>query len=168
MPDPLIEVDRAISELRRGTVVRVYDTKSSFLTLAVDALTPDSINVLTQSCTTLPKLLFYYGDNKKPNKLLTSVNYYLFNEDNPNNVGTDLQTILANLNNLLKYDFTINEFFINALPDNNILALTGDTTDGKSVDVIKLSAMHELIFMEFIVKLNNDKNIHIEALKISF
>ena len=117
---------------------------------------------------TLPKLLFYYGDNKKPNKLLTSVNYYLFNEDNPNNTGTDLQTILGNLNNLLKYDFTINEFFINALPDNNILALTGDTTDGKSVDVIKLSAMHELIFMEFIVKLNNDKNIHIEALKNQF
>lgn len=57
IPDPLIEVDRAISELRRGTVVRVYDTKSSFLTLAVDALTPDSINLLTQSCATLPKLL---------------------------------------------------------------------------------------------------------------
>ena len=100
--------------------------------------------------------------------MLNPVNYYLFNKDNPNITGTDLETILDNLNNLLKYDFTINEFFINALPDNNILALTGDTTDGKSVDLIKLSAMHELIFMEFIVKLNADKNTHIEALKTQF
>jgi GTP cyclohydrolase II len=55
--DPLIEVDRAISELRRGAMVRVYDTNMSFLALAVDALTPDSLNLLTQSGTTAPRLL---------------------------------------------------------------------------------------------------------------
>ena len=30
MTDPLIEVDRAISELRRGALVRVYDAHTSF------------------------------------------------------------------------------------------------------------------------------------------
>jgi len=55
--DPLIEVDRAISELRRGAMVRVYDTNKSFVTLAVDALTPDSLNILAQSGTTAPRLL---------------------------------------------------------------------------------------------------------------
>lgn len=57
MTDPLIEVDRAISELRRGAMVRVYDTKTSFLTLAVDALTPESLNILTQSGAAAPRLL---------------------------------------------------------------------------------------------------------------
>jgi hypothetical protein len=135
-------------------------------TTAITPITGATTGATTNN--TLSNLLFYYGDNKKPNRLLNPVNYYLFNKDNPNITGTDLETILDNLNNLLKYDFTINEFFINALPDNNILALTGDTTDGKSVDLIKLSAMHELIFMEFMVKLNTDKNIHIEALKTQF
>ena len=49
MPDPLIEVDRAISEIRRGAVVRVYDERSSLLMLAVDALSADCLNLLVQS-----------------------------------------------------------------------------------------------------------------------
>ncbi len=57
IPNPLIEVDRAISELRRGALVRVYDEKMSYLTLAVDALTPEYLKLLTQSGTTQPKLI---------------------------------------------------------------------------------------------------------------
>ena len=57
IPDPLIEVDRAISELRRGAMVRVYDTNMSFVAIAVDALTPDNLNILTQIGTTAPKLV---------------------------------------------------------------------------------------------------------------
>ena len=49
MPDPLIEVDRTISEIRRGAVVRVYDDRSSLLMLAVDALSVDCLRLLTQS-----------------------------------------------------------------------------------------------------------------------
>jgi len=56
-PDPLIEVDRAISELRRGALVRIYDNKMSFVALAVDALTPGNLNILTQIGTTAPKLV---------------------------------------------------------------------------------------------------------------
>ena len=56
-PDPMVEVDRAISELRRGAMVRVHDTNMSFLTLAVEALTPDSLRILTQSGSTAPRLL---------------------------------------------------------------------------------------------------------------
>jgi hypothetical protein len=69
---------------------------------------------------------------------------------------------------LLKYNFTINEHFISSLPDNNKTVLSGTTVNGGTTDLIQLSAMHELIFMEFIVNLNNDKNIHIEALKTQF
>ena len=57
MTDPLIEVDRAISELRRGALVRVYDAHTSFLTLAVDALTPDYLDLLTQLGSTPPQLI---------------------------------------------------------------------------------------------------------------
>jgi GTP cyclohydrolase II len=57
MPDPLTEVDRAISEIRRGAVVRVYDENNSLLMLAVDALSADCLNLLTQSGSTAPKLV---------------------------------------------------------------------------------------------------------------
>jgi GTP cyclohydrolase II len=57
MPDPLIEVDRAISELRRGALVRVYDDHASFLMLAVDALTADYLVTLTQLGSAEPKLV---------------------------------------------------------------------------------------------------------------
>ena len=48
IPDPLIEVDRAIAELRRGAFVRVYDENSSFLMMAADVLTSDCLDLLTQ------------------------------------------------------------------------------------------------------------------------
>jgi len=57
MPDPLIEVDRAISELRRGALVRVYDDHKSLLMLAVDALTADYLHVLSRSGSEEPKLV---------------------------------------------------------------------------------------------------------------
>jgi GTP cyclohydrolase II len=57
MSDPLIEVDRAISEIRRGAVVRVFDDRSSLLMLAVDALSADYLRLLTQSGNTAPKLV---------------------------------------------------------------------------------------------------------------
>ena len=57
MPDPLIEVDRAISEIRRGAVVRVYDEHNSLLMLAVDALSADYLSLLTQSGSAAPKLV---------------------------------------------------------------------------------------------------------------
>jgi GTP cyclohydrolase II len=57
MPDPLTEVDRAISEIRRGAVVRVYDEHNSLLMLAVDALSADYLRLLTQSGTKMPKLV---------------------------------------------------------------------------------------------------------------
>jgi GTP cyclohydrolase II len=57
MPDPLIEVDRAISEIRRGAVVRVYDGNNSLLMLAVDALSADCLNLLVQSGSAAPKLV---------------------------------------------------------------------------------------------------------------
>jgi GTP cyclohydrolase II len=57
MPDPLIEVDRAISEIRRGAVIRIYDERNSLLMMAVDALSADCLNRLTQSGSTAPKLV---------------------------------------------------------------------------------------------------------------
>jgi GTP cyclohydrolase II len=57
MSDPLTEVDRAISEIRRGAVVRVYDERNSLLMLAVDALSADCLNLLTQSGSKAPKLV---------------------------------------------------------------------------------------------------------------
>jgi GTP cyclohydrolase II len=57
IPDPLIEVDRAIAELRRGAFVRVYDENSSFLMMAADVLTSDSLEILTQFSQNMPKLV---------------------------------------------------------------------------------------------------------------
>lgn len=44
--DPLIEVDRVISELRRGASVRVHLGDSSALMLAAEAVSPESLSVL--------------------------------------------------------------------------------------------------------------------------
>jgi GTP cyclohydrolase II len=49
MLDPLVEVDRAISELRRGAPVRVYDGESSVLMLAAEALTAEHLSSLTHT-----------------------------------------------------------------------------------------------------------------------
>jgi len=54
--DPLVDVDRAISELRRGAVVRVYDEHVSFLMMAVDALTAEYLDAFIQSSSALPQL----------------------------------------------------------------------------------------------------------------
>jgi GTP cyclohydrolase II len=48
MLDPLIEVDRVISELRRGGMVRVEHSGSSIVMLAVDALNADNYKLLSQ------------------------------------------------------------------------------------------------------------------------
>lgn len=56
-PDPLIEVDRAISELRRGALVRVHDGNASLLMLAAEALTPEHLGLLTRTGTTAPRLV---------------------------------------------------------------------------------------------------------------
>lgn len=57
IPDPLIEVDRAIAELRRGACVRVYDDHSSFLMMAADVLTSDCLDLLTQLSNVMPQLV---------------------------------------------------------------------------------------------------------------
>lgn len=46
--DPLIEVDRVISELRRGGMVRVENLGGSTVMLAVDALNTDTFKLLSQ------------------------------------------------------------------------------------------------------------------------
>lgn len=154
-------------ETKLNDVDFTYTPSLSFDT-QLNGITGTTVVTGLTSGATIQNTLFYYGDNKKPNSLLTDVNYYLFNQDNPNITGTDLVVILTKLNEILKYDFTINESFISSLPDRSIASLSGDTTNGDSVDLIKLSAMHELIFMEFMVELNDNKNIHIENLKKSF
>jgi hypothetical protein len=54
--DPLVDVDRAISELRRSAVVRVYNEHVSFLMMAVDALTAEYLDAFIQSSSALPQL----------------------------------------------------------------------------------------------------------------
>ena len=56
-PDPLIAVDRAISELRRGALVRVHDGDTSLLMLAAEALTPEHLGLLTRTGTSAPRLV---------------------------------------------------------------------------------------------------------------
>jgi GTP cyclohydrolase II len=55
--NPLIEVDRAIAELRRGALVRVYNANMSYFMIAVDALTSDSLNIMQHMRTTSPKIV---------------------------------------------------------------------------------------------------------------
>jgi GTP cyclohydrolase II len=57
MLDPLVEVDRAISELRRGAPVRVYDGQTSLLMLAAEALTADHLARLTREANAAPQLV---------------------------------------------------------------------------------------------------------------
>lgn len=47
MLDPLIEVDRVISELRRGGMVRIEGSGSSIVMLAVDALNADNFKLIS-------------------------------------------------------------------------------------------------------------------------
>ena len=55
--DPLIAVDRAISELRRGAIVRVHDGDASLLMLAAEALTPEHLGLLTREGHSAPRLV---------------------------------------------------------------------------------------------------------------
>jgi 3,4-dihydroxy-2-butanone 4-phosphate synthase len=48
MPDPLIEVDRAISDLRRGALVKLVDGSNSILMLAAELLTADQLELLNR------------------------------------------------------------------------------------------------------------------------
>ena len=48
MLDPLIEVDRVISELRRGGMVRIEGSGSSIVMLAVDALNADTFKLISR------------------------------------------------------------------------------------------------------------------------
>ena len=55
--DPLIEVDRVISELRRGASVRVELGEASVLMLAAEAVSPESLNDLALQATSPPALV---------------------------------------------------------------------------------------------------------------
>ena len=56
MPNPLIEVDRAISDLRRGALVKLVDGSNSILMLAAELVTADQLEVLNRQ-TTPPQLI---------------------------------------------------------------------------------------------------------------
>ena len=107
--------------------------------------------------------LFYYGLNKKTNSensFIKNINYYLFNDNNPNLTDTDLNTQLKNLNTLMAYDYTITEEYINSLPDeqkNKLIFIPYGET-------VKMSAMQDLLFIEFLYNLYVNKSVHIEAI----
>lgn len=55
--DPLIEVDRVISELRRGASVRIHLGDVSLLMLAAEAVSLESLTVLASEAKSLPALV---------------------------------------------------------------------------------------------------------------
>lgn len=56
-PDPLIEVDRAISELRRGAGVRVYSGATSVLMLATEAVSSELLRLFAAQGVSTPRLV---------------------------------------------------------------------------------------------------------------
>jgi hypothetical protein len=124
---------------------------------------------------TVSDILFYYGVNKKTNSqnsFIKDINYYLFNENNPNITGATLNTQLKNLNLLMAYDYTITKEYVDSLPDQQKLKLSGfngpttGATSGATSgitygEVVKMSAMHEVLFIEFLHKLYTNKSIAI-------
>lgn len=56
-PDPLIEVDRAISELRRGSGVRVHSGTTSVLMLATEAVSTDMLVLFAAQGLSAPRLV---------------------------------------------------------------------------------------------------------------
>ena len=56
-PDPLIEVDRAISELRRGAGVRVHSGTTSVLMLATEAVSTDMLVLFAAQGLSAPRLV---------------------------------------------------------------------------------------------------------------
>jgi hypothetical protein len=125
-------------------------------------------------------VLFYYGLNKKTNSensYLTNINYYLFNDSNPNMSGTTLNTQLKNINALMPYNYTIIEEYVNSLPDQQKNKLNGFNTSGSTTGVtsgsttgitygetVKMSAMQDVLFIEFLYNLYVNKSIHIDAI----
>ncbi len=154
-------------------------TPSYGFDLQVNNLTGVTLNP-TGSTTgdTVSNILFYYGVNKKTNSqnsFIKDINYYLFNDNNPNITGTTLNTQLKNLNTLMAYDYTITEEYVNSLPDQQKIKLngfsgstsgitTGVTTGITYGETVKMSAMHEVLFIEFLYNLYINKPTHIEAI----
>ena len=118
----------------------------------------------TSGTTEMGKLLFYYGDNKKPSERLTDLNYYMFND-----VSSELGDTLDSLNKKIVYEFVVNDAFVSSLPEANkkeiYLNIVGEIGSGNT---IKMSAMLETVFLEFIHELFKNKARHTEALHTIF
>jgi len=56
MSDPLIQVDRAISELRRGASVLVYAGETKLLMMAVEGVTDEKLKKCAMNLVTYPTL----------------------------------------------------------------------------------------------------------------
>ena len=114
--------------------------------------------------------LFYNGDNLlSANPFFTNINFYKFKVDDSltssttlNGVsGSDFIAILTNLNKNIEYNFNINSDYIKSL--NSLSTIT--VNNGPStISKIKLSAMHELIFLDFIYDLSANKAKYIDVL----
>jgi hypothetical protein len=141
-----------------------YEFDTQLDELIISGYTGGSTSGTTTGTTDMGSILFYYGDNKKPNNNIKPLNYYLFNENNPNITGTDLVSTLSNLNKALPYDYTINDAFISALPTSNKNKIYLDVVGSVNPSLIKMSGMCELIFLEFLLELSQNKSLHIESL----
>jgi hypothetical protein len=167
------------SESKNNDIDLAY-TPSYAFDLQINNLSGVTLNP-TGSTTgdTVSDILFYYGVNKKTNSqnsFIRNINYYLFNENNPNLTGTTLNTQLKNLNLLMGYDYTITEEYVNSLPDQQKFKLNGfisgsttGTTTGTTTgitygEIVKMSAMQDVLFIEFLYNLYVNKSIHIDAI----
>ena len=162
------------SETKNNDIDLAYTPTYEF-DLQVNSLSGVTLNPTgSTSGVTTSDVLFYYGLNKKTNSqnsFIKDINYYLFNENNPNVTGTTLNTQLINLNILMAYDYTITEEYVNSLPDQQKFKLNGfsGTTTGTTTGItygetVKMSAMQDVLFIEFLYNLYVNKAIHIEAI----
>ncbi|CAM3806305.1 GTP cyclohydrolase II [Polynucleobacter antarcticus] len=92
--DPLIEVDRAISELRRGAPVALVDGKTSLLIVAAEALNPDSLEMLMRSGGT-PSLVIT-GSRAHALKIDPAKNRLMSAISHPQGLTIDVIEFLAN------------------------------------------------------------------------
>ena len=171
------------SENKNNDIDLAY-TPSYEFDLQINNLSGVTLNSTgTTTGDTVSDVLFYYGVNKKTNSqnsFIKNINYYLFNENNPNLTGTTLNTQLKNLNLLMAYDYTITEEYVNSLPDQQKFKLNGfisgsttGTTTGTTTgvtsgitygEIVKMSAMQDVLFIEFLYNLYVNKSIHIDAI----
>ena len=167
------------SENKNNDIDLTYKPTYEF-DLQVNSLTGVTLNSTgSTNGVTTSDVLFYYGLNKKTNSqnsFIKDINYYLFNDNNPNLTGTTLNTQLKNLNTLMMYDYTITEEYVNSLPDQQKFKLNGfvsgsttGTTSGTTTSItygetVKMSAMQDLLFIEFLYNLYVNKSVHIEAI----